>query len=75
MKVQCLKIAKYLETKGATTQEMRDDLDIMHPAARIMELRQAGYDIATVKKKTQTNCGRITEQACYHLIAKPEKGA
>jgi hypothetical protein len=47
---QCLKILDWLFEKGnITTTEARKHLDIMSPAARVLQLKQAGYLIITVK--------------------------
>lgn len=46
---QCLKLLDYLLERGSiTTSEAREKLDIMSPAPRILELREAGYQIDTV---------------------------
>lgn len=46
---QRLKILDRLFEKGSiTTSEAREHLDVMSPAARIMELKEAGYLIVTI---------------------------
>lgn len=46
---QRLKILDWLfERSSITTSQARERLDIFHPAARIMELKHAGYLIVTV---------------------------
>ena len=46
---QCLKILDWLFERGSiTTAQAREHLDVMSPAARIMQLKQAGYLIFTV---------------------------
>ena len=46
---QRLKILDWLFEKGSiTTSEAREYLDIMSPAARMMELKEAGYQIVTI---------------------------
>lgn len=46
---QCLKLLDWLLEKGSiTTDQAREHLDVMHPAGRIKELREAGYLIITV---------------------------
>jgi len=43
-------ILKYLQANGTmTTLEARNKLSIMHPAARVQELRAQGLSIATVR--------------------------
>ena len=46
---QCIKILDWLlEKNSITTSEARQFLDVMSPAARIKELKEAGYLIITV---------------------------
>jgi hypothetical protein len=43
-------ILKYLQANGTmTTLEARNHLSIMHPAARVQELREQGRKILTVR--------------------------
>ena len=43
---QCLKILDWLFEKGnITTTQAREHLDVMSPAARILQLRKKGYQI------------------------------
>ncbi len=48
-----------------TTQDLRQDLDIMHPAGRIRELRARGYDIQTHWQNYPTACGKLHRMALY----------
>ena len=41
------RILDYLRSKPVTTLTARTDLDIMHPGARVMELREQGHEIYT----------------------------
>lgn len=46
---QRLKILDWLFEKGSiTTSEAREHLDILHPAGRVKELKEAGYLIVTI---------------------------
>lgn len=46
---QRLKLLDWLFERGnISTSEARENLDIMSPAPRIMELKRAGYSIVTV---------------------------
>ncbi len=46
---QCLKILDWLfEHCSITTAQAREKLDVMSPAARVMQLKLAGYLIVTV---------------------------
>jgi hypothetical protein len=43
-------ILRYLQTHGTmTTLEARNLLFIMHPASRIQKLREAGFNIETIR--------------------------
>lgn len=51
-------ILKYLQAgKALSTLEAREKLDILHPAARIMELRNRGWKIITHWEIASTNIG------------------
>lgn len=46
---QCLKILDWLFEKGSiTTTQARQHLDVMSPAARILQLKKVGYQIVTL---------------------------
>ncbi|MFZ1852564.1 MAG: helix-turn-helix domain-containing protein [Nitrosomonas sp.] len=49
------------------TLTARKELDVMHPAARVMELRKQGIEIKTIKIDRPSDCGRIHRVACYVL--------
>jgi hypothetical protein len=55
-----------------TTQDLRHDLDIMHPAGRIRELRTKGHNIKTVWENYPTACGKIHRMARYVYLKKNE---
>lgn len=44
---QCNRILEYLRTKSLTTIDARTELDIMHPSARVQELKEQGHNIVT----------------------------
>ena len=50
-----------------STVEARRWLDIMHPAQRILELRDQGVDIDTTWTLEPTDCGRLHRMARYVL--------
>ncbi|MDF1817654.1 MAG: helix-turn-helix domain-containing protein [Immundisolibacteraceae bacterium] len=56
--------------QGRTTIDMREQLDIMHPSGRIMELREMGYRIETVWTVTRNAQGCQHRCARYVLIRK-----
>lgn len=51
-----------------STLEARRELDIMHPAARVMELRNAGYQIDRLTVDESSDCGRLHKVARYMLV-------
>lgn len=59
-----------LECGSLTTQEMRMELDIMHPAGRVKELRAMDYDIRTVWTNYPTTCGKLHRMARYVYAGK-----
>lgn len=71
-KVQRARILKILQSagsQGCTTIEFRDKYDIMHPAGRIYELREAGHDIQTSRTISKNAHGNSHKSACYVLKA------
>ena len=57
---------------GVTTIQARRDLNVMQPAARIQELREQGYIIATIRQTIEDDHGRKHHAvARYVLIATP----
>ena len=64
---QRARLLEALRTTSLTTLEARRLLDVLHPAARIMELRRQGYDIQTVRVPDLTAEGRAHNVARYIL--------
>ncbi len=60
---------------GVTTIEARDELNVMHPAARIMELRARGYQIATIWTDSTNAQGFAHRNARYILLSMGQEGA
>lgn len=56
-----------LRQRPVSTLEAGRELDILHPAARVMELRRDGYQIATIRTSERTDCGRLHRVARYLL--------
>jgi hypothetical protein len=55
---QCLKILDWLFEKGSiTTAQAREHLDVMSPAARILQLKKDGYQINTLNDTWTSNHG------------------
>ena len=51
-------ILSWLYSEPLSTLQARTSLDIMHPAARVQELRQQGYNIVTHWTEAYTNEGK-----------------
>ena len=70
---QRARIADYLiENIRATTIELREILDIMHPAGRIKELKAKGWDIVTHWEHHPTACGKMHRVGVYVLFKIPK---
>ena len=66
---QRLKLLDYLiRYKRITTVTARQELDVMHPAARIQELRERGHNIMTYRRMVDTGKGRHDGVAEYVLL-------
>lgn len=62
------RILDALKNSPLSTIEARRDLDVMHPGARIMELRKRGHQIITVWNLEPTECGREHRVGKYFLL-------
>tara|TARA_R110000851_G_scaffold72099_1_gene160005 strand:+ start:1653 stop:2018 length:366 start_codon:yes stop_codon:yes gene_type:complete len=64
------RLLKRLQQGPATTIELRRDLDIMMPAARVHELRHRfGHDIHLHWITQATDCGKLHRVGLYELRA------
>ncbi|OIQ80991.1 hypothetical protein GALL_372520 [mine drainage metagenome] len=50
-----------------TTIQARRDLDVLHPGARLMELRRAGWPIVMTWVREATDAGRLHRVGRYWL--------
>lgn len=66
------RILSALHETSLTTFEARRQLDVPHPAARVMELRRAGYDIATFWTDDYSDAGQKHRIARYVLLGRSE---
>lgn len=67
------RILAALRKGPVSTLDARRDLDVMHPAARIGELRHRyGCGIITVNAERQSDCGAWHVVAVYVLTAEGE---
>ncbi len=68
------RILQWLRQVGTlTTLEARRELDVLHPAARVMELRNAGFNIETTWGYDHNGDGRPHRVARYAMLAKGAK--
>ena len=65
--IQRARIHEALRRRSLTTLEARRELDVMHPAARVMELRKQGYEINTIWTVDLTAEGNPHRVAKYLL--------
>jgi len=66
---QCARLLTWLQTATITTLQAREELDILHPAARIQELRDRGHNIQT--HWTTSDTGKAKHRVAYYaLLAK-----
>ncbi|MBA3757148.1 MAG: helix-turn-helix domain-containing protein [Nitrosomonas sp.] len=63
--IQRNRILNYLRKDPLDTLIARKDLDVMHPASRVMELRSRGININTIMIDRTNECGEIHRVACY----------
>lgn len=66
---QQARVLAALRNHSITTLDARRELDVLHPAQRILELRQKGYDIRTVWTTQATDAGVKHRMARYILRA------
>lgn len=62
-----------LEHGSATTIELREGCNVMHPAGRIKEMRRLGWSIATVREAAIDAQGR--EHYCARYVLQRPGGA
>jgi hypothetical protein len=63
------RILEWLQHSSMTTLEARQYLDVLHPGARILELRARGYNIVTEWVYDATASGNRHRVANYILLA------
>jgi len=66
-------LAAIHERGSISTFESRRDLDIMHPSARIMELKKRGEPIQTVRVPEVSPAGKVHNVARYYLASEAGK--
>lgn len=69
------RLLQALKDRGSvSTCDAREDLNVMHPAGRIMELRRQGHGINTSLAWVADEEGRLHRQALYSLLAHDARG-
>jgi hypothetical protein len=63
------RLLERLKISPIDTVTARQELDILCPAARVLELRKRGHNIETVWIERQTDCGKVHRVALYVLKA------
>jgi len=66
VKSQRKRILEWLSTKPLTTLQARTELDIMHPAARIQELKAQGNNICTHWETVDT--GKVKHRVASYVL-------
>jgi hypothetical protein len=66
---QRLRLGDSLRIGPVTTIGARAKLDVLHPAGRIKEMRERGWQILTEWVHEPTDCGKLHRVARYVLIA------
>lgn len=70
------RLLERLQEGPANTVELRRDLNIMMPAARVKELREAGHDIRTHYGRVHDDQGRLhIGVATYYLSTREASAA
>lgn len=65
---QRARIFDRLQRQPLTTLQARAELDVMHPAARVMELRSLGHEIITQRTQEHSEAGELHCVARYVLM-------
>ena len=65
---QRLRALDMLRTGPKSTIQLRRDGDILAPAARVLELKNRGFDIMTQWVRQATDCGKLHRVALYVLL-------
>lgn len=68
-KTQRIRLLAALRDRALTTLDARKQLDILHPAMRVLELREQGFDIKTVWTQQATEAGAMHRIAQYVLCS------
>lgn len=62
------RVLALLLERPRSTFELRDDHNVMMPAARVKELREAGHEIATIRRKLPDREGRTHPGVAVYVL-------
>ena len=71
---QLSRVLTALRIGPATTVQLVREHDILHPPARILQLRKRGFEIATVWVSAETLRGAVHRVGKYVLVGEPMRG-
>tara|TARA_B110000208_G_scaffold27214_1_gene35612 strand:- start:967 stop:1242 length:276 start_codon:yes stop_codon:yes gene_type:complete len=63
----------HLKKGPLTTIQARDELGVMSPAPRVMELRRQGHNIITLRTETVDRTGTKHREGQYILLTEEER--
>lgn len=69
------RILEFLRSQPLDTITARKELDVMHPAARVQELRESGQNILTLKIDKVSDYGKVHRVAYYVLSSSTDQSA
>lgn len=70
MRSQRARLLACLRRKAMTTGEIQNQLGIGRPAARVLELKEAGFNIESEKVPVKNRLGQLVHVAKYKLAKK-----
>ena len=72
---QLSRVLTVLRCGPTTTVQLVREHDILHPPARILQLRKRGFGIATIWVNAETLHGAVHRVGKYVLLSEPVRGA
>ena len=72
---QLSRVLAVLRSGPTTTVQLVREHDVLHPPARILQLRKRGFDIATVWVNAETLRGAVHRVGKYVLQGEPARSA
>ena len=71
-KAQRQRLLEALRKNHVSTIQARRELDILHPAGSVKELREKGFEILTLWQWEPTDSGKRHKVGLYALISEPK---